>query len=93
MVRRAYFAHESPEGAPPAERLTRNGLSYSRMGENLHRSRGVDDPVQAAILGWMESDGHRKIMLADYFLETGVGIATDEEGMLYFTQLFLTPPE
>ena len=93
MVRRGYFAHESPEGARPGERLTRAGVSYTHVGENLHRSLGVDDPVRTAIRSWLESQGHRKIMLTDEFYESGVGIATDEEGSLYFTQLFLTRPE
>jgi uncharacterized protein YkwD len=41
--------------------------------------------------GWLESPGHRENLLDAAVRETGVGIAVDDDGALYFTQLFLDP--
>lgn len=38
--------------------------------------------------GWMKSPGHRQNILGHYSM-TGIGIARDSEGKLYYTQLFL----
>ena len=60
--------------------------------EDLHKSFGVDDPVATAIESWLNSPEHRELLLSPLFLETGVGVAVDERGAIYFTQLFLTRP-
>lgn len=38
--------------------------------------------------GWLKSPGHRKNIMGNYHL-TGVGIAYDEKGKIYYTQLFI----
>jgi uncharacterized protein YkwD len=38
--------------------------------------------------GWIKSPGHRKNILGGYNL-TGIGIAKDKQGKLYYTQMFL----
>ena len=37
---------------------------------------------------WIHSSGHRRNMLGNYNL-TGIGIASDRHGALYFTQIFI----
>ena len=41
--------------------------------------------------GWMKSAAHRKNILDGDLIQGGVGIAMDERGMFYFTQIFLQP--
>jgi len=91
MARRHFFDHRSPEGKTSADRVRRSALRFSALGENLHKSRGTDDPVQAAVSGWLASPGHRETMLTGSYLETGVGVAIGDDGVVYFTQLFRTP--
>jgi uncharacterized protein YkwD len=62
------------------------------VAENLYKCRGVDDPLVAAVEGWMESKGHRKNILGVEYTHTGVGIAVGADGTIYFTQLFTRPP-
>lgn len=44
--------------------------------------------AKAVVDGWLNSAGHRKNIEGDYNL-TGIGIAEDKRGVLYFTQIFL----
>lgn len=58
------------------------------FGENVAYCYNYPDPVQVAVEGWMNSDGHRKNILKTEYLETGIGVAISEEGKFYITQLF-----
>lgn len=44
--------------------------------------------VDAVVSGWLRSSGHKRNIDGNYNL-TGVGIARDKYGKLYFTQIFL----
>jgi uncharacterized protein YkwD len=91
MARRGGLDHASEDGSGPSDRLRRAGLVYRIVGENLQMSRAVDDPVAAAIEGWLASAPHREVMLGRDFRGTGVGAALAEDGGIYFTQLFVRP--
>jgi uncharacterized protein YkwD len=77
MVHRRYFAHNSPEGLSPAERVRGTGyLRASRtwlVGENIawgwHR-RGTAAAVMRA---WMASPPHREEILRPSFRDVGIG--------------------
>ena len=56
-------------------------------GENVARIQGMTDPAQAALVGWLKSDGHRKVMEGNFAL-AGVGAAVDAMGNYYFTHMF-----
>jgi uncharacterized protein YkwD len=49
---------------------------------------GSDDPVAIAVEGWMSSPGHRANILSEEYSESGIGIAIDGRGAVYFTQVF-----
>jgi uncharacterized protein YkwD len=91
MVRSGFFHHREPGGRVPADRVRAGGIRYKRVGENIHRSRGTDDPVATAISGWLDSPGHRGLLLSPEFSESAVGVAVAGDGTVYFTQLFLEP--
>jgi uncharacterized protein YkwD len=63
-------------------------VPYQAVGENVAVNQGYDDPVMIAVDGWIKSQGHRENMEGD-FDSTGIGVATDNQGKLYFTQIFL----
>ena len=91
MARFDFFSHTGADGSKLADRAENNGLSYQSIGENLHSSRGYDDPVPVALDGWMNSRGHRKTMLNDTYTHTGVGVVIADDGRAIFTQLFMLP--
>ena len=92
MVARRYFAHETPEGLTPPDRLQRGGITNITLaGENVGlTSRG--DPNAEIVQGWLASPVHRQNLLAPMFNGTGVGVAQAADGTLYYTQLYVTVP-
>lgn len=44
--------------------------------------------AKSVVNGWLNSPPHKKNIEGDYTL-TGIGIAKDKEGSIYFTQIFL----
>ena len=90
MAQRHYFAHETPEGLNPVDRLKRGGATgFSLAGENVGlTSRG--DPNREIVEAWLASPAHRDNLLAPAFNATGVGIARAADGTLYYTQLYVT---
>ncbi len=63
-------------------------LPYSSAAENVAYNQGYDDPVTVAVQGWIDSSGHQKNM-AGNFDTTGVGVAKNDAGEYYFTQIFI----
>ncbi len=92
MARRDYFDHVSPDGLHPRDRVKGAGLDYREIAENIASNRNVDRPARTAVEGWMDSPGHRANILNPRVAETGMGVAADEDGSLYFTQLFYLAP-
>jgi uncharacterized protein YkwD len=91
MSKRRYFSHETPEGLHSQDRVTRGGIAFSMMAENIAENSEGEDPVGVAVEGWMESPPHRANVMNGAFRLTGIGAAADEDGNLFFTQLFVTP--
>ncbi len=92
MAARRYFAHETPEGLTPPDRLQRGGITNITLaGENVGlTNRG--DPNVEIVQGWLASPIHRQNLLAPMFNRTGIGIARAADGTLYYTQLYVTVP-
>ncbi len=91
MVRFNFFSHTGAFGSKLDDRAKDHGLKFRSIGENLHSSRGYDDPVSVALKDWMKSKGHRESILNDRYTHTGVGVAIGEDGTAIFTQLFMLP--
>ena len=81
MQARNFFAHETPEGTTPEERIKASGYiqtyfdcfcakSYT-VGENLAKGQEIPSEV---IETWMNSPEHRTNILNPNFSEIGVGI-------------------
>ncbi|NJP38318.1 CAP-associated domain-containing protein [Alkalicoccus luteus] len=88
MAERNYFAHESPEGQSPFNRMREAGLNYSRAGENLASGQASAIFAQQ---GLMNSMGHRENLLSPDFEQLGVGADYGEDDRPFFTQKFHTP--
>ena len=73
------------------ERL-KNEINILSASENVAYNMGVNNPCSAAVVGWINSPGHHSNMVGDYLL-TGIGIAQDSGGGLYFTQIFISTAE
>ena len=92
MVARGYFAHETPEGLTPPDRLRQGGVSgITPAGENVGLTNRAD-PTREIVAGWLASPVHRQNLLAPMFNATGIGIARAADGTLFYTQLYVTYP-
>ncbi|MEU8764465.1 CAP domain-containing protein [Streptomyces sp. NPDC048659] len=87
MSDREYYAHNSPEGRTPGERITAAGYDWSTWGENIFRGPHT---AAEAVQGWMKSEGHRKNILNCAFKEVGVGVSLADNGP-WWVQDFASP--
>ncbi|PHS35513.1 MAG: sporulation protein [Alkaliphilus sp.] len=81
MYENNYFSHTSPTYGSPFDMMKSFGIKYTRAAENLAKTSSV----QSAHNGLMNSEGHRKNILAPGFTHIGVGIKNG-----YYTQMFIT---
>ena len=70
MNDQGYFSHDSLDGRDFVERIDDAGYDGSARGENI--ARGQRSPEQV-MESWMDSDGHRRNILAEGSNEIGVG--------------------
>ncbi len=91
MAIRRYFAHRSPDGSGPDNRIAGVGIPYHQVAENIYMEE-FPEPAgmpERAIKGWLASPHHRENMLSPVFSETGLGVAHSADGKTYVTQDFL----
>lgn len=72
MITRNYWSHNTPDGQEPWVFIVSAGYSYQAAGENL--AYGFADSA-GAVIGWMNSPGHRANVLNTTYTEVGFGIA------------------
>jgi uncharacterized protein YkwD len=79
MVRRDFFAHDSPSGTTPQQRVDRTGyLDGARswaVGETIAWGTGGYATPASIVRGWLQSPGHRAILLDGRYRDLGIGIA------------------
>jgi uncharacterized protein YkwD len=84
MVRRSYFAHVSPEGKTLSHRVRRAGyLRGARrwaLGEDIGWASGSTASAAGIVDAWMQSPGHRAVILDGRFKEVGLGVASGVPG-------------
>jgi len=71
-----------------SERIKAIGIRYSSAGENVAYNQGYSDPATIAVQGWLKSPGHLANIRGN-FNKTGIGVASNSRGEIYFTQIFL----
>lgn len=84
MFVRGYFAHQTPEGKSPFDRMHADGVKFVTAGENL----ALAPTLQVAHNGLMNSPGHRANILAKDFGRVGIGILDGGVRGLMITQNF-----
>ncbi len=87
QVSRGYFSHTTPDGRTIFDILTADGVNWTLAGENLAESRG-EDPVNAAITGFMRSPEHRDNVLNAGYNHVGVGAAEAADGTTILSVVF-----
>ena len=88
MVRRGFFAHESPDGRQVWDRASAAGYAYRKVAENIAAGQRTAEEV---VRGWMGSPGHRANILDGDLTQLGVGRADGGSYSVYWTQVFGAP--
>ncbi len=76
MYDRDYFSHSipNPPGGNVFDELHRRGVCYTIAGENIGWNNFPDDvATQTLFNGWMDSPGHRALVLSKDFTRIGIG--------------------
>jgi hypothetical protein len=76
MYERDYFSHDipNPPGGNVFNELHRRGVCYTIAGENIGWNNYPDDvATQTLFNGWMDSSGHRALILSKDFTRIGIG--------------------
>lgn len=85
MFTHGFFSHVSQvDGSTAADRVTRAGISFMVVGENL----AFAPDVYLAHQGLMNSEGHRKNILFDEYGRIGIGVVDGGPYGQMFVQLF-----
>jgi uncharacterized protein YkwD len=84
MFARGYFAHQTPEGRDPFDRIRDAGVVFRIAGENL----ALAPTLSIAHTGLMNSPGHRANILRTEFGRVGIGIMDGGSRGLMATQNF-----
>ena len=92
MAARTVLTHVSENGWTPAPRVryfgyTAADCTFWTMGEDIACGRaGTSYARPAAIVAlWMQSAGHREVLLTASLRDIGVGVVVGDDGMRYFT--------
>jgi uncharacterized protein YkwD len=91
MMDRGFFSHSDPLFGGLGVRLNAAGVSWNRCGENIFREKGMEDPPDEAVEGWMKSPSHRESILDPLYTQSGVGIAISPDTEYFITQIFIRP--
>ena len=84
MATKGYFAHTAPDGTSDIEFVKKIGYKYQAVGVNL--AHGQFGGPEGLVRAWMNSEGHKKNILADFGQQIGIGISGD-----YFTMIIAKP--
>lgn len=77
MVRSNRFSHTGAGGSTPFERVKRTGYprgSSAAVGENIAWGEGKRARPKPIVRSWMNSSGHRRIILENRFRHVGIGV-------------------
>lgn len=100
MAERGKLAHDLP-GSTAEERLNNAGcvsggenVAQTWLYENIETEDGTDylnseeELADSLVEQWMNSPGHRDVILSNDWAVTGVGIEITDENKVYATQMF-----
>lgn len=96
MATKNYFSHTQPDGRNVFDLIGAAKITWYSAGEIIawNNYPTLETSVQAANTGWMNSPGHRKLIVSTSYNYMGVGLAVDAgSGKKYWTTIFIKGPD
>ena len=90
MAKQRKMEHELDRKGPP-QRVEAAGYNWGKVSENIAMAEDGEPPLAAIVKQWMESQTHRENLLDKKVSETGLGIARNDKGEIYYAQVFARP--
>lgn len=86
FINNNYFAHNSSTYGTPFDMLRSFGISFTGAAENIASGQRT---AEEAMNSWMNSTEHRANILNPTYNQIGVGVARDNNGKLFWTQMLI----
>jgi len=83
------MTHTGSDGSDPGDRVTRQGYTFARLGENVLMR--WDMSADGAFDQWWNSPPHHENMMTPDFIEIGVAFTLSDEGAYYYTMVLGSP--
>jgi uncharacterized protein YkwD len=95
MAETAIFSHEEADGEDVFDKIADSGITWYGAGEIIawNNAEELDYSAAFAVQGWMNSSGHRAIILSKGYNYVGFGMAIGENGKRYWAGVFLKGPD
>jgi uncharacterized protein YkwD len=94
MASKGYFSHTQPDGRNIFDILSGDGIAWYAAGENIAwNTYSMSSTTSAANNQWMNSPGHRAIILSSNYNYVGVGLTQASNGRYYWTAVFMKGPD
>jgi uncharacterized protein YkwD len=88
MAKKRELKHDLDDKTP-GQRVKDAGYVYQEMAENI--ASGMPLSPKDALELWMKSEQHKANILKEAVTEIGIGLARNDKGEVYFTQVFAAP--
>jgi uncharacterized protein YkwD len=95
MAAKGYFSHTSPTGVDVFDMLNASTVTWYSAGEIIAWNSWPTLALSAQVAnsGWMNSTGHRNVILSSSNNYFGVGLAVAASGRKYWTGVFIKGPD
>jgi uncharacterized protein YkwD len=95
MATKGYFSHTQPDGRNVFDILNSAKVTWYNAGEIIAwNNYPMDSTASAANRQWLNSSGHRAIIVSNQMNYVGVGLAVDPgTGKKYWTAVFIKGPD
>jgi uncharacterized protein YkwD len=93
MATRNYFSHTGLDGSTMTSRINATGYKWSNIGETLYAGSGSYNTPENCVTSWMNSTGHRQILLNPVYTQVGIGYSYNAKSKYgaYYTADFGKP--
>jgi uncharacterized protein YkwD len=95
MATKGYFSHTQPDGRDVFDLIAAAKISWFYAGEIIawNNYPSLETSVPAANSQWLNSPGHKALIVSTRFNYVGVGLALAPDGRKYWTAVFIEGPD